>query len=65
MDSQAFQYLITEENGMRITLEFPCNSQDDSIIPEVKSILERMLHEYFENSSKSQHHISERRKSHG
>ena len=35
---------------MKITLEFPCSFQDDSIIAEVKSILAGMLNEYIEKS---------------
>ncbi len=51
VDSQAFEYIETEDNGMKITLEFPCSLQDDSIIAEVKSILAGMLNEYLEKVS--------------
>lgn len=51
MDDQAFERLITEEDGIRITLEFPCSPKDDSIIPEIKGILARMLNEYLEKAS--------------
>ncbi len=50
VDSQAFEYIETEDNGMKITLEFPCSFQDDSIIAEVKSILAGMLNEYIEKA---------------
>ncbi|KAI4452457.1 hypothetical protein C823_007041 [Eubacterium plexicaudatum ASF492] len=53
MDSQVFYCLTTEDKGMKITLEFPCNFQDSSIISEVKSILDGMLHEYFEKELKA------------
>lgn len=48
MDSQVCKYITTEDNGMEITLEFPCNSQDGFITPEAKSILAAMLNEYIE-----------------
>ncbi len=51
MDNQAFEYLVTEDNGMKITLEFPRSSQNDSIISEVKSILSGILNEYLEKAS--------------
>ena len=51
MDSQAFEYITTEEKGIKITLEFPCNLQDASIILEVKNILAEMLNEYLEKVS--------------
>ncbi len=51
MDSQAFEYLTAEENGMKITLEFPCGFQDSSITSEVKSILAEILKEYLEKVS--------------
>ena len=50
VDSQAFEYIETEDNGMKVTLEFPCSFQDDSIIAEVKSILAGMLNEYIEKA---------------
>lgn len=46
MDNQTFEHMITEDNGIKITLEFPCSPQDDSIISEIKSILAGMLNEY-------------------
>ncbi len=48
MDFQAFEYLTAEDNGMQVTLEFPCGFQDESITAEVKSILAGILNEYFE-----------------
>lgn len=51
VDNQAFKYITTEDNGMEITLEFPRDLQDDSIISEVKNILAGMLNEYFEKVS--------------
>lgn len=48
VDSQVFQCITTEDNGMEITLEFPCNSQEGFIISEAKSILAGMLNEYLE-----------------
>lgn len=56
MDNQSFHYITTEDNGMKITLEFPANPQDDSITSEVKSILAGILNEYLENLSETQHH---------
>ena len=52
VDSQALKRITTEDNGMKITLEFPCNPQDDSLTSELKSILAGMLNEYFEKVSK-------------
>jgi len=51
MDSQAFKYIVKEDNGIKIILEFPCSSQSDSIISEVKSILSGILNEYLEKTS--------------
>ncbi len=51
MDNQVFEYLMTEDNGMKITLEFPRSSQNDSVISEVKSILAGILNEYLEKAS--------------
>lgn len=51
VDSQAFEYITTEDSGMKITLEFPCSFQGDPIIAEVKSILAGMLNEYLEKVS--------------
>ncbi len=51
VDNQAFEYITTEDDGMKITLEFPHGLQDDSIITEVKSILAGMLNEYLEKVS--------------
>ena len=51
MDNQAFEHLTTEDNGITITLEFPCFPQDDSSISEVKNILAGLLNEYLENES--------------
>ena len=48
MDSQAYEYLVTEDSEMKITLEFPRSLRDDSIISEVKSILKEILNEYLE-----------------
>ena len=50
MDSQTFEYITTEDNGMEITLEFPCDLQDTSVISEAKSILAGMLNEYLEKA---------------
>lgn len=52
VEDQAFEYITTEDkdNGMKITLEFPCNLQDDSITSEVKCILVGMLNEYLKKS---------------
>ena len=52
MDSQVFQCITIEDNGMEITLEFPCSPQDGFIISEAKSILAGMLNEYLENELK-------------
>ena len=51
MDNQAFKHITTEDNGIKITLEFPLFSQDDSAISEVKSILAEILNEYLENGT--------------
>ncbi len=51
MDSQAFEYITMEDNGMKITLEFPCDIQDDPITSEIKCILAGMLNEYLEKIS--------------
>ncbi len=50
VDSQTFEYITTEDNGMEITLEFPCDLQDTSVISEAKSILAGMLNEYLEKA---------------
>ncbi len=50
VDSQAYEYLVTEDSEMKITLEFPRSLRDDSIISEVKSILKEILNEYLEKS---------------
>ncbi len=51
MDNQAFDYLEAEDNGMKIILEFPRSSQNDTIISEVKSILSEILNEYLKKAS--------------
>ena len=51
MDNQVFEHLTAEDNGIKIILEFPCYSQDDSAISEVKNILAEILNEYLENES--------------
>lgn len=51
MDNQAFEYLTTEDNGMKITLEFPRFSPNDTIIAEVKNILSGILDEYLVKAS--------------
>lgn len=51
VNSQAFEYIEAEDNGIKITLEFPCSPQDDSAISEVKNILAGILNEYLENES--------------
>lgn len=51
MDSQAFEYRTMEDGGMKITLEFPCDPEEKSIILEVKSILSAMFKEYLEKIS--------------
>ncbi len=51
MDNQTFEYLITEDSGMKITLEFPQSSQNDSVIAEVKCVLAGILNEYLEKIS--------------
>lgn len=51
MDNRAFEHLTTEDDGIKITLEFPCSPQDDSAISEVKNILAGILNEYLENES--------------
>ncbi len=51
VDSQAFEYITMEDNGMKITLEFPCDIQDDPITSEIKCILAGMLNEYLEKIS--------------
>lgn len=49
MDSQTFESLTREDDGMKITLEFPRGSQDDSSISsEVKNILEGIWNAYLE-----------------
>lgn len=50
MDSQTLESLTKEDEGMKITLEFPCGLQDDSIASEVKNILAGILNEYLEKA---------------
>lgn len=49
MDNQAFEHLTIKDNGIKITLEFPCSPQDDSTISEVKKILAEIMNEYLDN----------------
>lgn len=51
MDHREFEHLTTEDNGIKITLEFPCSPKDNSTISEVKNILAGILNEYLENES--------------
>lgn len=51
MDNQTVEHFMTEDKGIKITLEFPCSSQDDSTLSEVKSILAGILNEYLETVS--------------